>query len=534
MVYWLQSACVRVGEMISSRLDAGNRDREATAMDLTRHYIFDGGMGTMLQQRGLQPGEHPELLNLEQPEVVRGIHADYVAAGADIITTNTFGASPRKLGQDPKMCIEAAVRLAREAGAPLVALDIGPTGAMLQPLGDLSFDEAYDQFACQVRAGAAAGADLVVVETMSDLLEAKAALLAAKENCDLPVFVTVTFSADGRTFLGTEPKTAAVVLTALGADAVGINCSLGPQALVPLVREMLAYTHLPVVVQPNAGLPRVVDGKTTYDITPAEFAACAEAFLEDGAAILGGCCGTTPAHIRLLKDLVAGRKPVARHRKGVCRLAGWQKVLDLSAGSVALAGNGIGPAGGPEVAGDLMTEDWESAAELAIQQRQDGAQALLVDVRLPDVCQKKALSALVQAVEGVSPLPLVLASDDPVALEAAVRQCKGRPMLWLDKGEATEQMLRLAARYGCAVAAPGEMGLQAESLGIPAWDFFAVVPTSDGGEAVARWRAAGLSTATAIAADAAPEQVMACRKAGLQLAVVSTEEETLLAALSGD
>ena len=502
-------------------------------MDLTRHYIFDGGMGTMLQQRGLQPGEHPELLNLEQPEVVRSIHADYVAAGADIITTNTFGASPRKLGQDPKACIEAAVRLAREAGAPLVALDIGPTGAMLQPLGDLSFDEAYDQFACQIRAGAAAGADLVIIETMSDLLEAKAALLAAKENCDLPVFVTMTFSADGRTFLGTEPKTAAVTLTALGADAVGINCSLGPQALVPLVREMLAYTHLPVLVQPNAGLPRVVDGKTTYDITPAEFATCAETFLEDGAAILGGCCGTTPEHIRLLKGMMAGRRPAARSREGVCRLAGWQKVLELDTNSVAVVGNGIGSAGGPEVTGDLAAEDWESVAELAIQQRQDGAQALLVDVRLLDVCQEKALPALVQAVEGVCPLPLVLASDDPAALETAVRQCKGRPVLWLEQGETAEQMLALVARYGCAMAAPGEMWPRSHALGIPAWDFFAVVQTSDGGEAAARWRAAGLGTAATIAADAAPEQVMACRKAGLQLAVVSTEKETLLSALTG-
>ena len=229
-------------------------------LDFTRYYLLDGGMGTMLQARGLEAGGAPERLNLERPDVVREVHRAYVAAGADIITTNTFGASAHKLGEDPAPFIRTAISLAREAGAPLVAQDIGPLGAMLEPMGPMPFEEAYRQFAQQIEAGEEA--DLILIETMSDLLEAKAALLAAKEHSNRPVLVTMTFGEDGRTFLGTEPVTAAVTLTSLGADAVGINCSLGPKDLAPMVRQMIAATHLPILVQPNAGIPRMEDGRT--------------------------------------------------------------------------------------------------------------------------------------------------------------------------------------------------------------------------------------------------------------------------------
>ena len=291
-------------------------------LDFTRYYLLDGGMGTMLQVRGLEAGGAPERLNLERPDVVREVHRAYVAAGADIITTNTFGASAHKLGEDPTPFIRAAVTLAREAGAPLVAQDIGPLGAMLEPMGSMPFEEAYNQFAQQVEAGKEAGADLILIETMSDLLEAKAALLAAKEHSDLPVLVTMTFGEDGRTFLGTEPTTAAVTLTALGADAVGINCSLGPKDLVPMVRQMLAATHLPILVQPNAGIPHIEEGKTVFDVGPEEFGRWAETFLDDGVGLLGGCCGTTPDHIAALKRAMEGRKPRLRQKDGLCRAAG--------------------------------------------------------------------------------------------------------------------------------------------------------------------------------------------------------------------
>ena len=424
-------------------------------LDFTRHYLFDGGMGTMLQQNGLPAGEKPERFNLEHPEVVRQIHAAYVEAGADIITTNTFGASRHKLGCDPAPYITAAVNLAREAGAPLVAMDIGPSGAMLQPMGPMSFDEAYDLFAEEVRAGAAAGADLVLIETMSDLLEAKAALLAARENCDLPVFVTMTFGEDGRTFLGTEPKTAAVALTALGADAVGINCSLGPKELLPLVRQLRQYTHLPLIVQPNAGIPRLENGETVFDVGPEEFAQYGEIFLEEGVTILGGCCGTNASHIRALREKMRDHRPVLRRRDGICRLTGWQTVVELGEKSIALVGERINPTGRKKLKEALYQKDYTYVSELAIAQEQEGADFLVVNAGLPDIDEREALPAMVQAIQRVSPLPLVIDCSDPVALEKALRVYSGRPILNSVNGdpESLAAMLPLAAKYGTAVVA---------------------------------------------------------------------------------
>ncbi len=425
-------------------------------LDMTRHYLFDGGMGTMLQERGLPAGGKPELFNLEHPDVVREVHRAYVEAGSDIITTNTFGASRHKLGCDPAPYIRQAVALAREAGAPLVALDIGPIGAMLQPMGTMSFDEAYDLFAEQVKIGAEAGADLVLIETMSDLLEAKAALLAAKEHSALPVFVTMTFGEEGRTFLGTEPKTAAVTLTSLGADAVGINCSLGPEALVPMVREMLRYTHLPIIVQPNAGIPRLERGKTVFDVGPEEFARYAEIFLDAGVAILGGCCGTTSAHILAIKEKMAGRRPILRERDtAVCRLCGWQSVVELRQDTIATVGERINPTGRRLLKEALYKKDYTYAAELAIAQEGEGADFLVVNAGLPDIDEREALPALVQAVQRVSPLPVVIDCSDPAALEKALRIYSGRPVLNSVNGDpdSLRAMLPLAAKYGTAIVA---------------------------------------------------------------------------------
>ena len=427
--------------------------RAELTLDGSRYYLLDGGMGTMLQARGLQAGEGPEFLNLTHPEAVREIHAAYVAAGADIITTNTFGASRLKMGCDPAPCIVAAVRLARAAGARWVAQDIGPLGAMLQPLGTMSFDEAYRYFAEQVRAGEAAGADLILIETMSDLLEAKAALLAARENSSKPVFVTMTFGEDGRTFLGTEPKTAAVTLTSLGASVVGINCSLGPRELAPLVRELLRYTDRPVLVQPNAGLPQMREGKTVFTVDPEEFSACAEAFLQDGAALLGGCCGTTPAHIAALRRRLAGRTPAPRPKGVPGCVAGWQRVVQLGERSILTVGERINPTGRRRLKEALYAKDYDYAAELAIAQEQEGADLLVVNAGLPDIDEREALPNLVQAVQRVSPLPLVLDSSDPVAMENALRVYSGRPILNSvnGDGESMAAMLPLAAKYGCAI-----------------------------------------------------------------------------------
>ena len=407
----------------------------------------------MLQKAGLEAGQSPERLNRAAPETIQKIHAAYAGAGADILTANTFGASRRKLGEDPAPYIAAGVALARRAAGPdrCVALDVGPLGALLEPYGEMSFDEAYEMFAEIVEAGAEAGADLVLIETMSDLLEAKAALLAARERTSLPVFVTMTFGEDGRTFLGVDPAAAAVTLTSLGADVVGLNCSMGPRELRPALLELLRATHLPVMIQPNAGLPRLVDGETVFDVGPEEFAACAAAFLDDGAAILGGCCGTTPDHIRALRRLLDGRKPAGkRSPDGVCRLCGWQGVRELTERSIASVGERINPTGRPQMRQALYRKEWGYASEAAIDQREEGADLLVVNAGLPDIDEGEALPRLVLAIQEVSALPLVIDCSDPAALEKALRICRGRPVLNSVNGspESLEAMLPLAAKYG--------------------------------------------------------------------------------------
>lgn len=424
-------------------------------LDLTTYHLFDGAMGTMLQKAGLPAGMPPEKMNLTAPETVKTIHTAYAAAGADILTANTFGASRQKLGEDPAPYITAGVRLARQAAGEntLVALDVGPLGVLMQPFGELSFEEAYSLFAEIVEAGAKAGADLILIETMSDLLEAKAALLAAKERTSLPVFVTMTFGEDGRTFLGTDPAAAAVTLTSLGADVIGLNCSAGPRELRPLLDVMLQNSHLPVMIQPNAGLPRLEGGETVYDVRPEEFAQWGRAFLDDGAAILGGCCGTSPDHIRALRGLLDGRRPVRRTADGQCRLCGWQNVQVLDKTSIATVGERLNPTGRPAMKEALYAKDWDSAAEAAVAQQAEGADFLVVNVGLPDIDQEEALPALVLAIQRVSPLPLVIDCSSPAAMEKALRVCRGRPVFnSINGGESSLQtMLPLAVKYGAGL-----------------------------------------------------------------------------------
>lgn len=424
-------------------------------LDLTTYHLFDGAMGTMLQKAGLPAGMPPEKMNLTVPETVKAIHTAYAAAGADILTANTFGASRQKLGEDPAPYITAGVRLARQAAGEntLVALDVGPLGVLMQPFGELSFEEAYSLFAEIVEAGAKAGADLILIETMSDLLEAKAALLAAKERTSLPVIVTMTFGEDGKTFLGTDPAAAAVTLTSLGADVIGLNCSAGPRELRPLLDVMLQNSHLPVMIQPNAGLPRLKGGETVYDVRPEEFAQWGRAFLDDGAAILGGCCGTSPDHIRALRGLLDGRRPVRRTTDGQCRLCGWQNVQALDKTSIATVGERLNPTGRPAMKEALYAKDWDSAAEAAVAQQAEGADFLVVNVGLPDIDQEEALPALVLAIQRVSPLPLVIDCSSPAAMEKALRVCRGRPVFnSINGGESSLQtMLPLAVKYGAGL-----------------------------------------------------------------------------------
>ena len=275
--------------------------------------FFDGAMGTVLQGKGLKLGEMPELFNFTHSDLIESVHASYLEAGADYITTNTFGANAYKMKTTPytvEEVITQAVTLAKravnQAGRGKVVLDIGSTGKLIEPVGDVSFEEAYEVFKEQVIAGEKAGADLILFETFTDLYELKAGVLAAKENTNLPIYCTMTFEANGRTFFGTSIESMVLTLEALGVDALGVNCSLGPKELKPIVEQIVALSSIPVLVQPNAGLPRMVDGQPQYDITPETFAECMAYFAQIGVSILGGCCGTNPEYIRYMIQCIKG------------------------------------------------------------------------------------------------------------------------------------------------------------------------------------------------------------------------------------
>ena len=340
--------------------------------------VFDGAMGTQLQERGLAAGELPELLCLTNPDEVTQIHAAYVAAGADVVTTNTFGANQDKLGTAATVeeIFDAAVACARRSGARYVAADIGPTGQLLEPMGTLPFDDAYEMFARQARAATAAGADLFIIETMADLAEAKAALLAVRENSDLPAFVTMTFAEDGRTFLGTTPEVAAVTLSSLGASAVGINCSLGPKDVAPLVERMLPWAKCPVMVQANAGLPRVEDGVTVFDVHPEEYCEAVRVMLDAGVTIVGGCCGTAPAYTRGERGLLAGRTPATRKVRDWFAVAGPQRLMSLAPGQVGVIGERINPTGKKKMKEALRTGNHDYVMGEAISQTEAGPKSL--------------------------------------------------------------------------------------------------------------------------------------------------------------
>ena len=433
-----------------------------------RHLLFDGGMGTMLQAAGLQAGELPELLNLTHPDEITAIHRAYVEAGSEVVTTNTFGANRLKLGDAASVdeVFAAAARCARASGARYVAGDIGPLGALLRPMGTLSFDEAYELFAEQARAAATAGVDLFIIETMTDLLEIKAAVLACKENTDLPVFATMTFEEDGRTFLGTSPEIAAVTLDALGADVVGINCSLGPAKLRPFAARMLAVTEKPVLVQANAGLPHVEGDRTVYDIHPSEYAEAVRGMVEDGVGLIGGCCGTNPDYIQLLADIVRDRAPEPRHIAPALTVTSAQSVVTLPLGEhrIAVIGERINPTGKKRPKEALRTGDYDYVVSQGISQQEQGADILDVNVGLPDIDEVAVIQDVVERLSAATVLPLQIDSTDPAALEAAVRRCPGKPIINSVNGkrEVMDAVFPIAARYGANV-----VGLTLDEDGIP-------------------------------------------------------------------
>lgn len=429
-------------------------DRLRAAIEGTGHLLFDGGMGTMLQAAGMKAGALPELLNFEEPQVITDIQRQYVEAGCDVITANTFGANAHKLDGAATVAdvFAAAVACARTAGARYVAGDIGPIGALLRPLGTLSFDEAYDLF---------------IIETMTDLAEIKAAVLACRENSDLPVFATMTFEEDGRTFLGTSPEVAAITLDAIGADVLGINCSQGPAELRGLAARMLTVTDKPVMVQANAGLPHVDDdGNTVFDIQAPEYAEAVAGMIEDGVSVVGGCCGTTPTHMAALRTLIDNHTPSPRHRRPSMSVTSAQTVVDLPCDGhkIAVIGERINPTGKKRLKQALRDGDLGYVVSQGISQQEQGADILDVNVGLPEIDEVKVIQQATEQLQGSTLLPLQIDSTDPAAVEAAVRRYAGKPIINSVNGkqQIMDEILPLVAHYGTNV-----VGLTLDEGGIP-------------------------------------------------------------------
>ena len=436
--------------------------------DRKRFVLLDGGMGTQLQTRGLQPGQKPELAALEMPDTLTAIHADYARVGADILLANTFGANAKKLAGCPctvEQVVSASIACARSAAAEtgaLVALDIGPLGELLVPAGTLRFEDAYAEFAQVIRAGAAAGADLVFLETMTDLYELKAAILAAKENCALPVFTSMSFESRGRTFTGCTVESYAVTAAGLGADAVGINCSLGPKEILPFAQRLCRSVPagVPVFVKPNAGLPNP-DG--SYNLNAAEFAAEMKAYASIGVSMVGGCCGTTPDFIAKLRETFAPLVPADKipiRRSCLCT-----PVRFVEVDGITVVGERINPTGKKRLQQALRDGDSAYPCAQAVAQAEAGAQVLDVNAGLPGIDEAATLEHLVKDLQAITDLPLQLDSSNPEALSRALRIYNGKPIVNSVNGEqkTLDTILPLCKKYGAAV-----VGLALDEHGIPA------------------------------------------------------------------
>ena len=430
----------------------------------TQILLFDGAMGTQLQDRGLPIGGIPEHFNLTHPEVVEAIHRDYVAAGADVITANTFQANTTKMAADELAeTIRTAIALAKKSEPKYVAYDMGPTGQLLQPMGTLSFDAAYEMFASQAIIAEQAGADLVIIETVADLLEAKIAVLAVKENTKLPVFVTMTYQEDGRTFVGVDPQTATLTLQNLGVDVLGVNCSLGPKELAPIVATILDYAQIPVMVQANAGLPQMENGETVYKITPETYVAYTQKLLAQGVAVVGGCCGTTPEFIRQLRLLISQTERVYPEPKSGTFIASGLKTLEIGKG-LSLIGERINPTGKPRLKEALRENNIGYIIQEAVAQRDAGADILDVNVGLPEIDEAKMMVKTIVELQALLDLPLQIDSSETAALEAGARHYNGIPLINSVNGKPSSmaKILPIVAKYGGVI-----LGLCLDDAGIP-------------------------------------------------------------------
>lgn len=443
--------------------------------------FFDGAMGTMLQKYGMSGGELPERYNLTRPDLIYDIHMQYLKAGCNILTTNTFGANglhESELGASIEEIVTAAVQTAKKAIADFgaekrfAALDIGPSGKLLEPLGDLSFDDAYALFRRTAIAGAQAGADLAIIETMSDTLEAKAAVLAVKENTDLPVFCTMTYDETGKTLTGARPPVTAAILEGLGADCIGMNCGLGPEQIEGLMKELAAAASIPIMAQPNAGLPVIENGSTVYTVTAKQFGLQMEHIAALGASVLGGCCGTTPEHIREMVRLCREYQPCVTEKQETV-ISSYARLVRLGDAPMII-GERINPTGKKKFKQALVDGDINYILNEAVKQYESGAHILDVNVGLPEIDERAMMERAVKAIQSTVDLPLQIDSSEPPVLERAMRLYNGKPMVNSVNGkrECMETVFPLVKKYGGVV-----VGLALDEDGIP--------PTAEGRLAVA-------------------------------------------------
>lgn len=437
--------------------------------------FFDGGMGTLLQEKGLKPGELPETWNVDRKEEIIEIHRSYCEAGSDIVLTNTFGANALKFHDGSyslKEIVTSAVENAREGirqaakegRENYVALDIGPTGKLLKPMGDLDFEDAYEAFKEVMVYGAQAGADFIHIETMSDTYEVKAAVLAAKEGTNLPVTVTMIFDEKGKLLTGGDVPSVVAMLEGLGVNALGLNCGLGPKQMLPILKEVMRYASVPVIVKPNAGLPKQRDGETYYDVEPEEFAGLLGEIVDLGACAVGGCCGTTPEHIREMVRMCAGKKvkePVF-HTDTIVSSYGKAEVLS---DRPVIIGERINPTGKSKFKQALKEHNIDYILKEAITQQEKGAHILDVNVGLPDIDEVAMMRDVITELQSVTSLPLQIDTVDIQAMEAAMRIYNGKPMVNSVSGkkESMDAVFPLIQKYGGVV-----IGLTLDEKGIPA------------------------------------------------------------------
>ena len=433
--------------------------------------FLDGGMGTLLQAEGLAPGELPETWNIEHPEKVEAIHRRYYEAGSDVVLANTFGANVCKFHDDRytvEEVIRAGIANAKRAGEQIgketyVALDMGPTGKLLKPMGDLDFDDAYEAFAEAVRYGEKYGADLIHIETMSDTYEVKAAILAAKENSSLPVFVTMIFDERGKLLTGGDVPSVVAMLEGLRVDALGLNCGLGPKQMLPILNDLRRYTSLPIIVKPNAGLPKQKNGETYYDVEPDEFVRIMQEVVKGGACVIGGCCGTTPEHIKKLveecKDLPL--REIEKKHDTIVSSYGQAVILD---DMPRIIGERINPTGKKKFKEALKNEDMDYILKEAITQQDKGAHILDVNVGLPDIDEVAMMEKVVKELQSVTSLPLQIDTVDGKAMERAMRIYNGKPMINSVNGKqvSMDEVFPLVRKYGGVV-----VGLTIDEEGIP-------------------------------------------------------------------